>query len=148
MTAKIRQRSESLARRPTDSIHNQSFSLKTTWRWFKTRPSRSFNSRFWIINRFTSLVRSSKCLFFLHRDRRADSRFDIIRRSFLSSSLVEQVAEVRIEPWESEPGLGGPSLARKSDRSSSISVAVNSWSFSSTSHWNPTPSSAIFSIAM
>lgn len=60
------------------------------WHWCVTEPNRCLYSRFWTSNRFTSFERFSKCFFFLQRDRRADSLFDIIRFRFRSS--VEQTA--------------------------------------------------------
>jgi len=82
------------------------------------KHNRFFNSRFSILNRFAWFVRFSKCRFFLQRDRRADSRFDCIRRSFLS--CVDRTA--RFDPCEPDSGLGG-SLTR--ENSSSISLGVN-----------------------
>jgi len=92
------------------------------------KHNRFFNSRFSILSRFAWFVRFSKCRFFLQRDRLADSRFDCIRRSFLS--CVDRTA--RFDSCEPDSGVGG-SLTR--ENSSCISVGVNMVSRTGWASW-------------
>lgn len=123
MTTIAWQRSWSLAWRLKYSVVNRSFSLHNTWHCPKTEPNRFFSSRFCVSNRFTCTVRFSRCFFFLQRDLLADSRFDIIRLRFLSSTEKITRFEFEFEPSEPEFGLWMGNSNR--DKSSSISGAVN-----------------------
>lgn len=99
MATKIRPISANMCRKYSHSVRIASFSPCKSWLWCLTRNSRFFSSWFSVLSRFTSLVRFSNCLFFLQRDRLADSRFDNMRFRFLSS------AESVIRFVSSEPEL-------------------------------------------
>lgn len=77
--------SQSLCLSIIDSARSRSFSLRTNSVWWTTNRSRFSCSRFPILNRFAWLLRFSRCLCLRMRDRRADSRFDIMRLRFRSS---------------------------------------------------------------
>lgn len=86
-TSKTCRMSHSFCRSITDSDRSRSLSLSTSWLWCVTKRSWFIMSRFPTLSRFTWFLKFSKCFCFLMRDRRADSRFDIIRLRFRSSTI-------------------------------------------------------------
>jgi len=64
---------------------SHSFSVRRRLQWCRTNCNRLFSSRFSTLHLLNWFRRFSRCLCFLMRDLRADSRFDIMRRSFRSS---------------------------------------------------------------
>lgn len=88
--------SQSLCRRSSDSNRRVSFSEATIWVYCKADRSRFISSRFPNLSRAARFLRFSKCLCFRMRDRRADSRLDCIRRSFLSSMTEPEVSVLEL----------------------------------------------------
>lgn len=86
MATKNRYNSRSLNSRQTDSVFNRLFSFDMALPQLNTLASWLTSSWFLDFSRFTSSVKSSKRLFFLNLDLFADSRFDIVRFLFLSST--------------------------------------------------------------
>lgn len=122
MASRIQCRSESLADRDANSDLNRSFSICTAKNRLMNKLSRLLSCWFSAHSRFRSSVMSSRCFFLRQRDRRAASRFDIIRLRFRSSSTELRVL---FEPSETELlGLTGLSDSR-TDKSSSNSSRVN-----------------------
>lgn len=78
--------SDSLRRSMLCSNRSRSLSVLTCWQWCKTNCTRLVSSRFSILSRFTWFLRFSKCLCLRMRDLLADSRFDIMRLCFRSST--------------------------------------------------------------
>ena len=80
--------SDSFCRSMSYSDLSWLFSVCTLRQWYKKKRNRFESSRFSTLNRFAWFLRFSKCFCLRIRDRRADSRFDIIRLRFRSSTTV------------------------------------------------------------
>ncbi|KAK2426340.1 hypothetical protein P8452_41025 [Trifolium repens] len=83
------------------SNRSHSFSVRRRLKWYTRNCNVLFNSRFSALNRFNWFRKFSRCLCFLIRDLRADSRFDIILLRFRSSIF-------RFEPFKTDFSFGSP----------------------------------------
>lgn len=84
--------SQSLCRSSDDSARRRSLSDWTRWQWWETNRNRFKSSRFPNRSRFTWFLKFSRCFCFRMRDRRADSRFEIMRLRLRSSTAGRETA--------------------------------------------------------
>lgn len=87
------------------SNRSHSFSVRRRLQWSIRNCKAFFNSRFSTRNKFNWFRRFSKCLCLRIRDRRADSRFDIILLFFLSSMFRFELSEAGFWFGSPEPEL-------------------------------------------